>query len=537
MSADRTAVIGEGHLTVDGIVQTQRTRALLVLGASVIGAILGGLGAGLFTMSGQATVLAVCAGAAVLPILFWRAPGAAVALLVVFGAAFARYGDPESSVDFLANVPMWRSLNDAAGLSGIYVLPVEVVLVLALLVWIARDGAVRRLELPRTELSVSLAVLVAIALFAEIRGLAAHGDFKISLYELRPFLYLAAAYLLAAQGLRHRAAFQAVLWALVLGTAYRGLVGTDLAIKVANVYPRPNQLLEHDESFFFSLYLVLLVALWVFGMRGWLRRVATALMPFVLYADLSNNRRAAWAILPAGLLALAAVTWVRNPTRRRTIACALAVIFVVSTAYVVAFRYNTSTLAFPAHAIWSNFRPDPRDWSSNLYRQLEQFNLANDIRNSIVLGSGFGLPFSHVGLSFDASAFDPLVYYIPHNTVLWVWVKMGVVGMLAFWWAMGVAAVAAARLARHGDRDAALLATLGIAAVAGYFLLGWVDIGLAAVRVAVTVGCLLGAFEAAARATGLAPSMVLDEPGAAAVIRPEVITGRQAAASGVAGRL
>jgi len=523
-------------LSVEAITRQQRVRILVVVALCVVGAAGGGLAAGTVTRSGQFSLLAMSAGL-LLPVLFWRAAGAAIPLLVFCGAAIARYSDPLSPIDFMARVPMWRSLNDAAHLSGLYVMPIEILLALGLVTWIARDGAARRLALPRSDLAISLAVLVGTALLAEVHGLLTHGDFKISLYELRPFLYLSGGYLLAAQCLRSRAAFQAVLWAFVLGVAYRAFIGAELAHDFAGVYPRPNELLEHDESFFFGIYLVLTAGLWTFGMRGWLRRATTLLAPLVLYADIVNNRRAAWIILPAGLLVVAAITWIRNPDRRTTINWIMVVLLVVGTGYVLAFRYNTSTIGFPAHAIWSNWQPDPRDASSNLYRVLENAALAADIRSNPILGTGFGLPFGHGQLSFDASSFDPLVFYIPHNSVLWVWVKLGIGGMFVFWWTMAVAVVAAARVGRHGDRQAALLASLAIAAVAGYFFLGLVDVGLAAVRVALTVGCLLGAFEAAARVGALAPSMKLDAPGAPALIqgtrraRPAVAE-RAAAAAG-----
>jgi hypothetical protein len=515
----RRAAGADSSLSVTALSRAQHLRVLAVVAMSLVAAAGGGLAAGYVTKSGQFALLAISVGL-LLPVIFWRAPGAAIALLVFCGAAIARYSDPLSPIDFIARVPMWRSLNDGFHLSGLYVMPIELLLGLALVTWIARDGAARTLVLPRSDLAKSLAVLVAVALVAgELHGLLTHGDFKISLYELRPFLYLSGGYLIAAQCLRSRAAFEAVLWAFVIGVAYRAVIGVELAHDYAGVYPRPNELLEHDESFFFGIYLVLAAGLWCFNVRGWLRRVTTMLVPFVLYADIANNRRAAWVILPAGLLVVAVVSWIRNPTRRTTINWVMLALLVLGTAYVLAFRYNTSTIGFPAHAIWSNWQPDPRDASSNLYRLLENAALAADIRQNILIGTGFGVPFGHGQLSFDASSFDPLVFYIPHNTVLWVWVKLGIPGMFAFWWTMAVAVVAASRVARHGDRLAALLATVAIAAIAGYFFLGLVDVGLAAVRVALTVGCLMGAFEAAARVNELAPSMMLDEPGTPVLIQ------------------
>src|SRR5262245_56670247 len=52
--------------------------------------------------------------------------------------------------------------------------------------------------------------------------------------------------------------------------------------------PYPEAILEHDESFFFSCYRLLTAALWFFGKRGNLRRVATALLPFIVTAELAT---------------------------------------------------------------------------------------------------------------------------------------------------------------------------------------------------------------------------------------------------------
>src|SRR5262249_14300596 len=150
-------------------------------------------------------------------------------------------------------------------------------------------------------------------------GLARGGVFNISLWELRPFLYVAVTYLLASQLIGRRAALEAVLWGMVIGTGLKGVLGTERVITLGQGVPRPEAILEHDESFFFSCSIALTAALWLFGKRGNLRRVTTVLLPFVVTADLGNNRRAAWVMLPAMLLALALVAYVRSPARRPAI--------------------------------------------------------------------------------------------------------------------------------------------------------------------------------------------------------------------------
>lgn len=500
-------MVDAGELSTSVVARAERLRTGATMALSVAAALAGGIAVAILTDTGRASALAVTAVVA-LPVFFWRWPATAPPLLAFFATAVARLGF-QSNLDLLGRLPLWRSLNETSGLSGVYILPVELVMALAILTWVAREGAARRLKLPRTEVSAALGIVVLVAFFAELHGLIAGGDLRISLYELRPFLYLAAGYLIASWSVGSPLALRALLWAMVLGTGYMALIGTQLASQLAHTFPPPNQLLEHDESLFFSVYLLLMLSLYAFGQRGWLRRVATVLAPLVAYADLANNRRVAWLILPACLALLVLVVWLRNPPRRHLIGWLTVLGLLLAGAYVAVFHNSTGTIGFPAHAIWSNFQPDPRDASSNLYRALEDRNLAKDIKGAFVLGTGFGLPFAHSGLSFDASSFDPLVFYIPHNSVLWVWVKMGLAGMFAFWWTMGVAIVSAGRQARQADPMGALVATLAMAAVAGYLLLGWLDVGLAAVRIAVLVGLLLGAVEALPRLRSAAASSLV----------------------------
>ncbi|HSR22408.1 MAG TPA: O-antigen ligase family protein, partial [Candidatus Eisenbacteria bacterium] len=460
---------GASALTaVSGVARARRLQvaaagALLVLLAALLGPV-----GGMLSASGHAFVIAFVF-ALLVPVLFWRVRASPAVLFAVVGTSIERFSDTGADA-VTAKVHLFQSFQEAYGVPGGIITPVELLIILALLVWLARGVSERHIRLRASPLGVGVTVVFGMAVAMELFGLARGGVFNISLWELRPFVYLAAAYLLASQLVGQRGALDAILWGMVIGTGLKGLEGTERVITTASVFPKPEAILEHDESFFFSCFIGLTVALWLFGKRGNLRRVATAFLPLVVVADLGNNRRAAWVMLPAMLLALGIVAYVRTPLRRKVIASVMGVLVVLSTGYVLVFRSSTGLEAEPAHAMWSQFQPDPRDSNSNLYRQLENANLAIDIRAAAFTGTGFGVPIAHPIPLYDASNIDPLINFIPHNNILYVWLRLGTLGAIAFWWMIGAALVAGCRLARQPDRTLGLFGAVAMMAVMGWLV-------------------------------------------------------------------
>jgi O-Antigen ligase len=491
-------VAGASALTaVSGVVRTRRLQLaaaglLLVLLAALLGPV-----GGILTASGHAFVI-FFVFALFLPVLFWRVRVSPAVLFAVVATSIERFSDPGPDA-ITAKVHLFQSFQEAYGIPGGIISPVELLLILAMLVWLARGVSERHVRMRASPLGVGVMVLLAMAVAMELFGMARGGVFNISLWELRPFLYVAATYLIASQLVGGRGALEAVLWGMVIGTGLKGLEGTERVITMANVIPRPEAILEHDESFFFSCFIALTVALWLFRKRGNLRRVATAFLPLVLVADLGNNRRAAWVMLPAMLLALGIVTYVRTPGHRKAIASVMGVLLLLGSGYVLAFRNSTSLAAEPAHAVWSQFQPDPRDSNSNLYRQLENANLALDIKVAAFTGTGFGVPIAHPIPLYDASNIDPLINFIPHNNILYLWLRLGTLGAIAFWWLIGAALVAACRLARHPDRTLGLFGGVAMTAVMAWLVQGWLDVGITSFRIVLLVGTLLGAVAAGHR--------------------------------------
>ena len=513
----RTELARPYGLAVSELVHTQRLQVVATTVFLFALAVVFGSGTGILVLGGQ-PFATIFFAAVLLPLLFWRVPASPVILLVVAATSIERFGENFQDA-ITSRIPLFRSLQESYGISGAVVDPIEVIMALALLIWVAKAVNDRRLTLRSSPLGVAVAVVLVIALLEELYGLARGGIFNISLWELRPFVYLAVAYLLASQLITSTTALDAILGGIVIGTGLKGVLGTERVITLANVVPPPEAILEHEESFFFSIFILLTVAMWVLGRRGKLRLIATGLLPFVVVADLGNDRRTAWIILPAILLALWVILYQRMPARRKVLGIVAAVVVVLGSGYVAALKDSSSLLGHPANAIWSQFSPNTRDSSSDLYRMFENQNLAIDIRESFMTGTGFGVPINHPIPVFDASSMDPLINFIPHNTILYVWLRTGALGAVAFWFMVGAAIIAACRLARHRDANFCLFGAFSLAVIIAWLIQGRLDKGITSFRVAILVGCIMGALQAARR---LAPAALsAHSPAADAVAQVE----------------
>ena len=475
-----------------------RLRSAAVLGGALLLAGAAGVAIGALGVRGAAVALGAVAFLLLL-LLLWRVPVALILVPVAVALVFEQV--PLGLADRLTErIPLFRSLDASAGLSGLHVSPAELVVAAALLIWTLQGVAARRGRPGSpSALGAGLGILAALVVVALTRGVLSGGVLNIAIDEVRPLLYVAVLYLPAAQVMRSPSRLWALLWVDVLATGFKGLQGTYRYLVLRNAVPAPEAILEHEEAVFFSLFILLTAGLWLFGVRGRLRWVATALLPFVVLADLANQRRAAWIVLTAGLVLLLACAWVRCAERRRAILGLAVASTVVAAVYLPLFWTSSSTIAQPARALSSAFTPSSRDQSSDLYRVVENVDLGIDIRQSSPVGLGFGRPIPHPVPLTDLSKVDPFIDYVPHNGILYVWLRTGLAGALAFWFVIGAATVLACRVVRAADRRVALLGAFGLWTVVAYVLEGWFDQGLMASRIAVVVGCVLGCLTAASR--------------------------------------
>lgn len=479
-------------VAVSDVERERRKRDATIIGLCLAAGVAAGLLAGILVQTHEVLLLP---GVLVLllPVVAWRRMPLAVAGLALICILVEQYPIPITSGDFTDHLPLFTSLSDYFGLSGLYANPFEVLLAVALLVVVARARQVT-VRWPRNRLSFAMAAVLGLVLVGAVHGVMAGGDYKWALWEIRPTLYVAAMYFLAAQLPARVEILSMTLWVFVAGVAFKAFQGLLLVPQYVAASPTPDYLLSHEDSFFFALFIALVGALWLFKQKGRLRTVSTWLLPLVLLVNMLNNRRTSWAILGLAIFALAVLVWVRLPERRRLIAGVGATVAIMGAVYLPVYWNQTGLLARPAEALRSQVTPDARDQSSDLYRVQENANLVLNIHRSPLVGLGFGVPIDYA-LPINDLPQDPSFKYIPHNGVLWLWMRLGAVGALVFWSMVGFACVSACRLLRTDDPRLKVFGAFVVCALVGWVILAYFDLGFIWFRVAICIGWLLGVLE------------------------------------------
>jgi hypothetical protein len=221
---------------------------------------------------------------------------------------------------------------------------------------------------------------------------------------------------------------------------------------------------------------VVILAAWIYRRStSWAPRVLlVAFAVPVVVAYMISQRRAAIVAFIAALLLLAIVLFWTN---RRSFWRVVPVVLILISGYTAAFWNSTSTPGFPAQAIKSVIAPDQvseRNQNSDNYRIIEKVDVLATIQSSPATGIGFGKPFLR---PVPLPGITPFLLepYVPHNSILWIWMKAG--GFVALLYLLSTAMRTGARAVLQAPRggDAALMLT-SVAFVLMYVVFAYVDI-------------------------------------------------------------
>lgn len=282
-----------------------------------------------------------------------------------------------------------------------------------------------------------MAIFTVAIVVGLIWGIGRGGEMVIGIFDATPLLYIPLVYRAATALFTSVAHYRRLLTGILVALTIEGTHGLIMLDELRLTIPEGDSPVNHTAALHMNLLFLSLVAAVLFGTRLRGKRLVLLLgsIPtMVLY--LEAERRAAIVAFIVGCILLGIGLFYRNRMKFTLIVPVLAL---VSVAYVGALWNSTSPIAFPAQAVKTVVSPESAsdaDSSSDLYRDIENFNLLYTVRTNPLLGIGFGQPFMQPIPLPDISFFE-FAAYIPHNSVYGMWLKTGFVGIASFVYLIG----------------------------------------------------------------------------------------------------
>jgi hypothetical protein len=384
------------------------------------------------------------------------------------------------------------SLQSTLKIPGAILIPFEMLLLLTSVLWFAQAAMRRQVAFQAGSLGRPVLIFAACMMFGVLRGITSNANFNIVFWESRFLFSMILVYLLTTNTIRERSHVRTLLsitFIFVFLSVLEGLFRKFALINQGLMGEAQESWYSHDGMVFWGMLVVLLAVQLVVGAPRWMRILGPPALMLTLLAMLVSERRAGLVALAIGFafFLISLITIKRKAFFAIGIPVALAVLV-----YLPLFWNNTGTLGQGARAIRSISSPDARDASSNAWRDLEAINVRATIASDPIFGLGFGKPFLQIVTVPDISGFEFWNYEAHHN-VLWVWMKLGGIGFIAFFSVILLAIARAIWLARTlPDRESKTFALLAMAAIVMSMVFCYVDLGLTGSRITMILGLAIG---------------------------------------------
>lgn len=328
-----------------------------------------------------------------------------------------------------------------------------------------------------------------------IIGVSRGGKWDVlpTLAEVRGPLYVCLLYFLAANLVRTRGQLFGLLWVFVLLVGLKAFQGIGNYAEMLSGPERLDAVTAHEDVIFFDALITLAIVMALLCVRGRLFYVLLALQPVIFAAELVTTRRVAFAALAADLGVVALMSAVERP---RATGLVLAVGTLAFGIYAATFWDQSGPLAEPARVLREVVEPNSiteRDRSSNVWRDIENANIAFTVRQLPLTGVGVGQEYLFQREPPQGPGTFTYWRFTTHNAVLWTWLKAGPYGAFAFWFLVTGVVVFGLQLYRRLD-DPLLRAVAGfpVLLTVGQVVFSSFDLGLTYVRTMIVLGVALG---------------------------------------------
>ena len=433
---------------------------------------------------------------ALLPVVIWRYPLSGLYVIAGSAAIFmqipvGRDRDPTAYVPIFWNIGTIVEQYSGSGVLGwVHINIGELIMVMTILFWLIRQIALRELKIERGALYNWLALYLAWCSLDFVQGMAHGGIIYFALTEMRAQVYFFLMYLMAVNLIKDRRQVMTLLWIIVVGIGLKSFIGTANYIKNPEVTVDEG-VLSHEDSLLMNIVLLGALLFSLANVEKKLKWGFLVCVPTALVTLMANGRRAGIASLVVAFPIVLAMSYVLLRERRKAIVRFIIVFAAITAVYLPVAWNGKGPWALPARAIRSRTSPDDRDASSDAYRLAENADLKFTRDMSPWIGYGYGRPYIAV---YDLPGRDdPFKFFLPHNGILWIWMRTGHIGFIIFWMFFFSTMIRGPQILR-AVRDPRLQVP-GMLAIATLLMLiinGEFDLSFANYRPMILAGTLLG---------------------------------------------
>ncbi len=395
-------------------------------------------------------------------------------------------------------------LNDS-----IIISPLEVYLVITLISWLGQSLIQRKLKFHKGPLFWPIIAFFAFIIIGLVYGIGTGGNINIALWEARPMFYLPIMFILVSNLFTKRRQINYLMWTVMIALFIEGLIGTHYYFVILGGDLSSVQgITEHSAAIHMNSLFIFILAAWLYA-GSWSKRFLLPIMALpVLFSYIASQRRAAFVALA---VALAFMTIFLYKENQKAFWLITPTAMVLGIAYLGIFWNNTGAIGLPAQAIKSVVAEDQasaQDRSSNVYREIENINASYTIHQSPLMGVGFGQPF-YFFVPLPDISFFVWWEYITHNSIAWIWMKMGVGGFMVMMVLVGMSIMVGVRVLWRVPRDDMSAITLTVLLyIVMHFIYAYVDMSWEAqnmVYVGVSMGIINSLERIVAQPTPIKP--------------------------------
>jgi len=326
-----------------------------------------------------------------------------------------------------------------------------------------------------------------------LNGIFSGGDFMIALWEVRALFYFCIIYLIVPQILDSKKHITLLVWIIITGITIKALQAVIRFVELGFTTGRFETLTNHEDPVFMVTLFILLIGFLIYNTNHKQKSYLLIFLFFLLLGFYVGQRRAAYASLMVSIPTVFCI--LPNLKRIQFLKYFLPVLaFLVLYGFI--FWNHTGTLGKPVQMIKTGLvEPDKdsdyKDYTSNLYRDYENYNLARTVVNHTIIGTGFGKKYDQPIPLLEIPF--PLRDYVPHNQILWVLVKMGAGGFFTFWFFFNCFVAKGTHLFNHlKDPYLKAVTIVIITAVINQMVVSFFDLQLSYYRNMIYLGSLMG---------------------------------------------